>query len=399
MSNRVYIAGKGVISAIGQTLSQNLDALQSGKTGIGSIHYLETIHRNDFPVGEVKLSNQELAAACGWTGSNSRTAMLGFLAARAAMYNAGLSLDSKLRTGFISATSVAGMDLTEDFFPAFLADPQSGRLRQVVQHECGSISNQIAAALSINDFVTTISTACSSAANAIMLAARMIKSGMLDVALAGGTDALSRFTLNGFSTLMILDQQLCQPFDQQRRGLNLGEGAGYLLLISEAVAKDRGLKSSTVISGYCNANDAHHQTASSPDGAGSFLAMKGALEMSGLSSSEIGYINLHGTGTQNNDASESAAIRRIFGDHLPRMSSTKGFTGHTLAACGGIEAAYSVESLERNCLYPGLRITHPVIDEPGVMVNTFESNSGITHVLSNSFGFGGNCSSLIFSRS
>lgn len=225
----------------------------------------------------------------------------------------------------------------------------------------------------------------------------MIRSGMLDVVVAGGTDALSRFTLNGFNTLMILDSRLCQPFDKERRGLNLGEGAGFVVLVSEKVAAAMGRDCTVVVSGYCNANDAHHQTASSPEGIGSYTAMKGALEMADLQPSDIGYINLHGTGTQNNDASESTAIQRIFGDDYPRMSSTKSFTGHTLAACGGIEAVYSVVSLQQQCLFPGLRVAIPVIEKPGVMVQAFEKGADLRHVLSNSFGFGGNCSSLIFS--
>ncbi len=399
MSNKVYIAGLGAISAIGMNVKENLLSLEQGRAGLGRIEYLNTRHWDDFPAGEVKASNAELQERCGWRGTNSRTAMLGYLAAREALHDAGID-SAEWRTGLVSASSVAGMDLTENFFPAFLANfPSGGRLREVVQHECGTISRVMAEALGIRDFVTTISTACSSAANAIMLGARLIRAGMLDVVVAGGTDALSRFTLNGFNTLMILDHQLCQPFDQQRRGLNLGEGAGYLVLVSEAVKEKLERQSTITVSGYCNANDAHHQTASSPDGAGSFLAMQGALAMSGLQPQDIQYINLHGTGTQNNDASESTAIRRIFGDRLPRLSSTKSFTGHTLAACGGIEAVYSVASILGQNLYPGLRISQPVIEDAGVMVNAFEPDRELRNVLSNSFGFGGNCSTLIFSQS
>ncbi len=410
MGNKVHIAGTGVISAIGMNLAQNLSSLAAGRTGIGAIRRLPTVHQADFPSGEIALSNEELQEKCGWhsypKNSISRTAMLGFLAAKEAVDAAGLSLPDmagdRLRCGFISATSVGGMDLTEDFFPAFIQNPATGgSLRQVRQHECGAVTNHIANALNPGNwtYTTTISTACSSAANAIMLGARMIKAGILDVALAGGADALSRFTLNGFNTLMILDHEPCQPFDRQRRGLNLGEGAGYLLLVSDTVKEQYGLSAKVRVTGYANANDAHHQTASSPDGAGSYLAMKDALAISGLQPADIQYINLHGTGTQNNDASESTAIRRLFTEGLPRLSTTKGFTGHTLAACGGIEAAYSVASLERQCLYPGLRITQPVIEEPGVMVSSFEEGVSLKNILSNSFGFGGNCSSLIFSVS
>ncbi|MFT4022227.1 MAG: beta-ketoacyl synthase N-terminal-like domain-containing protein [Flavihumibacter sp.] len=286
MAGNVHIAGTGVISAIGMNLAENLLSLAAGRTGIGAIRRLPTVHQTDFPSGEIGLSNEELQAKCGWDhypkNSISRTAMLGFLAAKEAVDAAGLSLPDmagdRLRCGFISATSVGGMDLTEDFFPAFMQNPATGgRLRNVRQHECGAVTNHIANALNPGNwtYTSTISTACSSAANAIMLGARMIKAGRMDMVLAGGTDALSRFTLNGFNTLMILDHALCQPFDRQRRGLNLGEGAGYLLLVSDAVKERYGLAAKVQVTGYANANDAHHQTASSPDGAGSYLYRAG----------------------------------------------------------------------------------------------------------------------------
>ncbi len=132
------------------------------------------------------------------------------------------------------------MDKTENFFTAFLPDHSKGRLQNVVDHECGSITELVADELGIKNFISTISTACSSSANSIFLAARLIKHNMLDVVVAGGADALTKFTLNGFNTLMILDSEYCKPFDENRKGLNLGEGAGYVVLVSEKVAK--GLK-------------------------------------------------------------------------------------------------------------------------------------------------------------
>jgi 3-oxoacyl-(acyl-carrier-protein) synthase len=398
MRQPVFIAGVGVISAIGNTMAQNLLSLERAETGINTIKYLETEHCDEFPVGEVKQSNDELAGLSGFNGGTSRTAMLSLIAAKEALTDAGINNFAGLRSGFISANTVGGMDKTEDFFRKFLPGNTKGRLRDVVNHECGAVTNLVADKLGIRHYVGTISTACSSSANAIMYGARLIKNNMLDVVIAGGTDALTRFTLNGFNTLLILDKQPCQPFDANRRGLNLGEGAGYVLLVSERVALSLKKELYCTLSGYHNANDAHHQTASSPKGTGSKMAMEGALQKSGLQPSDIGYINLHGTGTQNNDSSEGEAIKTLFAGNYPKMSSTKAFTGHTLGASGGIEAVFSVLAVQRGIVYPNLRFKTPIEGLPFAPETQFSKQPELKHVLSNSFGFGGNCSSLIFSK-
>lgn len=394
----VYVAGAGVVSAIGNDTGSCLQALERGASGIGPITLLNTIHKNTIPVAEVKLGNQELADATGLSAKLSRTALLAALAAKEAWNDAGLAQQNTWRTGFISANSVGGMDTTECFFPSFLQNRNNGRLRDVVNHECGAVTELAADVLGIKNYVTTISTACSSSANSIFYGARLIKHNILDVVVAGGADALTKFTLNGFNTLQILDREYCQPFDENRRGLNLGEGAGYLVLVSEKVAAALKQPMYCRLSGYSNANDAHHQTASSPDGAGSYAAMKGALALAGLEPKDISYINLHGTGTYNNDISEGTAIMRLFQPHYPKMSSTKAFTGHTLGASGGIEAVFSALAIKHQIVYPNLRLKTPMQALPFVPETSFQQGITVNHVLSNSFGFGGNCSSLIFSK-
>ena len=398
MSENVHIAGVGAISAIGTNVAEALQALENHQAGIGPITMLHTIHRGRLPVAEVKLNNKCLSELTGMPEGVSRTALLAMMAAREAWNDAGMDQFRGLRTGFISANTVGGMDKTEDFFSEFLRNPQtSGRLRNVVNHECGSVTELVADQLGIRHLVTTVSTACSSSANSIFFGARLIKHHKMDVVIAGGADALTKFTINGFNTLQILDERPCTPFDENRKGLNLGEGAGYVVLVSEKVAKTLKKDLYCRLSGYSNANDAYHQTASSPDGKGSYLAMKNALEQTGLEPGDIDYINLHGTGTANNDISEGTAIQRLFDAPYPKMSSTKSFTGHTLGASGGIEAVFAALSVKHGIIYPNLRLTAKMQALPFVPEKNFLKNQRVKHVLSNSFGFGGNCSSLIFS--
>lgn len=398
MHNPVYVAGAGIISAIGNNITECINALENSRTGIGVMQYLSSIHQQTLPVGEVKKSNHELAQSADLPASTTRTALLSMVAAKEALQNAGIEDLNGLHAGFVSANSVGGMDKTENFFKAFLKDHSAGRLRDVVNHECGSPTKIVADKLGIKHLATTISTACSSSANAIFFGARLIKNNMLDVVIAGGTDALTKFTLNGFNSLMILDNEPCKPFDENRKGLNLGEGAGYIVMLSEKAANALNVQPVCSLSGYHNANDAYHQTASSPEGTGSYLAMKGALQKSGLQPSDIDYINLHGTGTRNNDIAEGTAIKQLFDGPYPKMSSTKSFTGHTLGASGGIEAVFSVLAIQHGFIYPNLHFTTQMKELPFAPEKTFSKGVSVKNVLSNSFGFGGNCSSLIFSK-
>ncbi len=384
----IAVTGVGIVSALGVGKKVTLDALRTGRSGIvaAPTHFAT---RNRLPVGEVALDNAQLQQLLGLSGCHSRTALLGILAASEALQDAGAS---RPRTALVSATSVGGMDLTEQFFPQFMQDDRSGRLRQVVHHDCADSTISIARYCGIDGFVTTISTACSSAANALMLAVRLLRHGVADRVVAGGTDSLCRFTLNGFKSLMILDSAPCRPFDESRAGLNLGEGAAYLVLER---AEDAAGEPYCFLDGFANANDAFHQTASSADGEGDYLAMRGALEMAGITPEQVDYINVHGTGTPNNDLSEGVAMQRLFSERIPAFGSTKPFTGHTLAAAGGIEAAFCVLALRHGELYPHL---HFARQDPqlGLTPQLHYEQRPLQYLLSNSFGFGGNCASLLF---
>jgi 3-oxoacyl-[acyl-carrier-protein] synthase-1 len=398
LKGQVYVAGTGVISAIGTSVAETLESFRLHRSGIGFSTHLNTIHRTTLPVGEVGLSDGELAKFLGLKKSFTRTALLGIHAARQALQRSGLQNMNAWRNGLISATTVGGMDRTEIFYDHFVKDDNAGDLDDVRHHACGESTELIAAAIGVNNFISTINTACSSSVNSILFGTRLIQHGILDVVVAGGTDALTRFTMNGFNSLMILDKEPCRPFDAGRNGLNLGEGAGYVVLVSEKVAREEKLNPVCIVSGFANTNDAFHQTASSPEGRGSFAAMQQSLQMSGLSINDIDYINLHGTGTVNNDQSEGTAIRRLFSDRVPKLSSTKSFTGHTLGACGGIEAVFSVLAIENGIVFPNLRFQQPMPELDIRPQTKFEEGLEVKNVMSNSFGFGGNCSSVIFTR-
>lgn len=395
----IAITGMGIISSIGNSVEENYISLIENKIGISKIQNIPTVHAEVIKVGEIKKTNEELVAELQLSENNnfSRTAMIGTLAAKQAVENAGIISINEFRTGLISATSVGGMDMTEKHYYDYFENPDL--IKYISCHDGGDVAEKIASELGLKGLVTTISTACSSAANSIMLGARLIKSGKLDRVIVGGTDALAKFTINGFKTLMILSDDYNKPFDNTRKGLNLGEAAAYLVLESDEMVQKHNKKVLARVSGYGNANDAFHQTASSENGDGAYMAMKKAFEVSGLKPSEIDYINVHGTATPNNDLSEGRALLRIYGDgKVPDFSSTKPFTGHTLAAAAAIEAVYSVLAIENNVVYPNLNFEIPM-EEFELQPQTTLKNKNIEHVLSNSFGFGGNCSTLIFSKS
>ncbi len=399
MNKGVAITGMGIISAIGNSVEENFHALIHGEKAITTISNIETVHQDVMKVGEIKMTNHELSSELGLPADNSfsRTALLGAIAARQAVKNAGITSINEYKTGLISASSVGGMDMTEKYYYEYFENP--ALVKYISSHDGGDVAQKIAQELGLKGMVTTISTACSSAANSIMLGARLIKSGKLDRVIVGGTDALAKFTINGFKTLMILSETYNTPFDNNRKGLNLGEAAAYLVLESEEIVKKQNKRVLARVSGFGNANDAFHQTASSENGDGAFLAMEKAFKKADILPEQIDYINMHGTATPNNDLSEGRAVIRIFGEeNVPDFSSTKPYTGHTLAAAAAIEAVYSVLAIQNNVVFPNLNFKTPM-EEFDLIPQTTIKHKNIEHVLSNSFGFGGNCSTLIFSKS
>ena len=401
MNSRVFITGYGVITAIGNDGAENLASLLNQRCGFGKLDILETVHRDTLPACEIKLHDHELCNLAGVPDGAgfTRTALLGLIAVHEAVCSAALSPEDIRHAGLISATTTGGIREFERRFrdvqdldknvasPAFLdtADP-------------GEHAERLADTLGIRNYIGTVSTACSSSANAIMTGARMIRHGLLDRVICGGTDALSRMTLNGFHSLLILDKEPCRPFDENRRGLNLGEGAAYLVLESETALASSGKKALAELRGYANLNEAFHQTAPSPEGTGALRAMREALERGGLAPDAVDYINAHGTGTENNDLSEGTALQSLFGQRVPPFSSTKPYTGHTMAAAGSVEAAFCLMALEYGVMLPNINFRKPMKELNIRPVTELKHGVALTHILSNSFGFGGGTASLLFSK-
>ena len=362
-------------------------------TAIGSIsadrvaapEILATIHK-EWPVGEVRMTNEQLAKRVDVSPKEllSRNSLLALVAAKEALSDAGLTDAQSADLLFVNGTTVGGMDLTEQHFSDWL-NGQPVQPEILRQHEAHATTMTVCRKLGFTPEPITISTACSSALNALIVGAELIKKGTRTRVLVGGVEALTRFHLNGFGSLGILSGQVCRPFSPDRDGINLGEGAAYLLLEEESAAIARGAHIYGYVAGYGNRCDAYHQTASSPEGEGAFLAMQDALRMAGLQPDDIEYLNAHGTATPNNDASESRAVERLFGtplladeNHLekdihtrwPEPVSTKNSTGHTTSASGAIEAVFCLKLM---------------------------AERGYRYVMTNAFAFGGNDSSLILS--
>jgi 3-oxoacyl-(acyl-carrier-protein) synthase len=390
----IVVTGIGLITALGDSVDSNRQALMHEKGGVTRLENVETVYANQKFFGEIKLKTDFLKDLLGAHELGvTRTSLLSLHAFQQAIRQAGLSAGeiSDSKTALVSANTVGGMCLTNEIYTD--ANRYDEGSDYVNSYDNGASTLYLQNRYKMNGWCNTINTACSSSANSIMYGARLIKNGMAKKAIVGGVDSLAKFTINGFNALYILSPEPSTPFDENRQGLNLGEGAAYLVLEkAEDVPQEKVIAR---LSGYCNRNDAFHPSALSDDGIGPFEAMNGALNMAGLNPSTISYVNAHGTGTENNDLAESRALMRLFGK-VPDFSSTKAFTGHTLGAAGAVEAVFSIMALTNQEVYPNLNFKNP-IPETGLTPILKYRKQEVKHAMSNSFGFAGNCSSLIFS--
>ncbi|MBO5567165.1 MAG: beta-ketoacyl-[acyl-carrier-protein] synthase family protein [Succinivibrio sp.] len=287
------------------------------------------------------------------------------------------------RLGIVMGTSTSGLDEAGQAVEAYAESEETGDFWNYSMQELGDPSRFLQKYLNLTGPAFTISTACSSSARAIISAVRLIESCLCDAALAGGADTLSRMPINGFDSMGVLSTERCLPFCRDRCGINIGEGAGLMLLVKEPCA--------LAVLGYGESSDAYHVSAPSPDGSGAVSAMSEALKMAGLKPSEVGYISLHGTATPANDRIESLAVNSVFGEYTP-CSSTKYLTGHTLGAAGITEAVMCALLLERDLPLPPQDFSLSPYDETLTPCGLLREQQALKKrcILSNSFAFGGN---------
>lgn len=393
MAEKIVVTGYGIISSLGIGVDKTKEALLKEERSIGKVFHLQTEH-TDIPCGEVKESDDELRKHLGIAGDYivTRTPLLAMTAFKEALQTSGIT--DSTNTAFINGTTVGGMEKSELYYNEFFNGKHT---EYITAHDCGAGTEQVGQLFGHFSFMTTISTACSSAANSIILGADLIKAGKVDAAIVGGTESLSKFHLNGFNSLMILEHEACRPFDKNNQGLNLGEGAAFLVIEKESNAQKRGAHILCELAGYANTCDAFHQTATSAESTGAYLAMSKALQNAGLNATDIDYINAHGTGTEDNDIHESIALKRVFGENIPPFSSTKSYTGHTTSAAGAVESVISIIALLNNFMPANIGFSEPIA-ATGLRPIVHTTKKQLNTIMTNSFGFGGNDSSCIFSK-
>ena len=369
----IHIAGAGVVSSLGAGLAATETMLRENCSAIRPLQVFSLLQGAPLPVGQVDHLDGRGADA-----SLPRTHRLALQAAREAMADIGAPPGA-----IVVGTTTGGIVVTEQL----LRDGEQAKDRYRY-HGLGTVARELADEFGCTGPALTVSTACSSGVVAIGLAMAMLREGTAKTVLVGGVDSLCRLTYFGFHSLQLVDRNICKPLDMSRAGMAVAEGAGMLLLTTEK--PDSPLAEFLGVGLSC---DAYHPAAPHPEGQGAFAAMSAALADAGLAPADIGYINLHGTGTPDNDLAESKAVRRLFAVP-PALSSIKGATGHSLAAAGAIEAVVSALAVSRGPLpaNTGLGEVDPAL---GVTPLTSPEDRRVKAVLSNSFGFGGNNGSLV----
>jgi 3-oxoacyl-(acyl-carrier-protein) synthase len=384
----VVITGIGAISAAGGNLEETLGTFEQGVGNAASVSLFPT--DLSYPVFEVKNLRGKVQ------GHEMRTLSLALSAVEEALLDAGLHSGlSGFRVGICLGTTVASQLNDMDFYREYRRKGAVS-MRSVDRYLKGNLAEAVGRAIGVQGPAVTVVNACSSGADAIGVALSWLRSGLCDIAVAGGADELNRVPLCGFGVLGILSESICAPFDRDRKGLNLGEGAGVLVLEAEGICRERGNIPLLYLSGYGSAADAYHLTAPRPDGSGLEAALHRAMSEARMRPDDVCFVNAHGTATPANDKIEGSVFKRIFAPGI-RFLSTKGFTGHTLGAAGGLEAAFTAAALRQGWIPASAGFLRQD-DEIGLSpVTTKTAISGLC-AISTSLGFGGNNAAIAIRR-
>jgi 3-oxoacyl-[acyl-carrier-protein] synthase II len=388
---RVVVTGLGAVSPFGAGVKTFWAGIAAGACAVRPITLIESDGFRCQIAAEVPE---------GVAGSRrrSRADRLALAAAREALDDAGLSNDDRLGTALVVGAVGGGMLEAETWHwrrrgRAARGHASIGALRSILP---SSHAETLGSRLHLGGPRETLVTACSSGAASLAVAAEMIADGIVDVALAGGADALTRICFMGFNALKLLDPAPCRPFDRDRKGMSIGEGAAFLVLEEATRARARGARGYAELAGAGMTTDAFHVTAPHPDGDGMARAMRTALARGRVAPGDVGYVNAHGTATLQNDRIEAAALRAVFAEGRVLVSSTKSMIGHTMAAAGSLEALATVLALVHGVVPPTAQHEHTDPDVPFDCVPRVAREAVMSHAISNSFGFGGQNVTLLF---
>lgn len=401
MQHRIAVTGLGVLTPIGNDVETFTKNMFSGMRGTGPIQAFDTSEYEVKNGGEVKGFNPKLYQKKVNLEKLDRTTQFAIAVSRQALDHAQLDPEKldKRRVGVIFGTTLGNQQTLERHIDYRLKD-QPPYQEPYNNYPVQSITAYVSAEFGFQGPNLVIPTACAAGNYAIGYAADLIRSGQADYMICGGTDAISRACFTMFARLNAIAPEICQPFDKNRKGMMVSEGAAVLLLERYDLAVKRGATILAEFAGYANSCDAYHVTAPHPEGNGAALAMEKALKASGLTPEDIDYISAHGTGTPANDKQEAKAVYRIFGERSRKtpISSIKSMIGHTMGAASAIEAVASVLAIYHGRVPPNINLSEMDPEFP-LYVPTESYEMNIKAVLSNSFAFGGNISTLILKKS
>jgi len=393
--DRIWVTGAGLVTALGTSVASTWSRLVAGDRGFAPLQLFDTRDQRSAMVASVAADTPDFAPPGGMTKKWSRTSLFAWRAAREAMAQAGLveGRDGR-RVGLIVGGTTGGMYETEALLADLHANPnRTESLVEMISQPLTATGDRLVETLGPFAKVRSLCSACSSGANPFAVGAMWLLANEVDAVVVGGADGICRLTLSGFNALNATDPEMCRPFDARRKGLNLGEGAGFAVIERASSARSRSGRASPIaeVAGWAIGAEAHHITNPEPTGAAAARVIARCLKRAGLSPREVDYVNAHGTGTPLNDSMESAGLRLAFGAEVERIpvSSSKGQTGHMLGAAGGVEAIFSALAVQQGVILPTMGLEEPDVACPLVHVLRASRRERVRATLSNSFGFGG----------